>query len=132
MNLVKYMRADELIPTGGTPDLRTLIGDWTNSNRDTNHIVRAVITPGDEGELMLRLYGSNDGPPIDWGQVPATPFVVESNYEGVGFTAHFDFGEVETAICSNQKKGILVIQSYTLFKDGSGRPNYFVREFFHR
>jgi hypothetical protein len=132
MNLVAYMRADTLVPTGGTPDLRPLIGEWINSNAHSNHIVRAVIAPGDDGELTVRIYGAGMPDPIDWGAMPATPFVVETNYEGVGFTARFDFGDVETSLCSNQKKGVLVIQSYTQFKDGSGRPNYFTREFFHR
>jgi len=35
-------------------------------------------------------------------------------------------------IVSNYAKGVLVIQSYSRFCDGSGRPDYFTREFFHQ
>ena len=132
MDLVAYMRADTLVPTGGTPDLRPLIGEWANANTHSNHILRATIAPGDDGELILHIHGAGNPDAIDWGTTTARPFVVETNYEGAGFTARYDFGDVEIALCSNQKKGVLVNHSYTLFKDGSGRPNYFVREFFHR
>ena len=35
-------------------------------------------------------------------------------------------------IAANLKYGVLVIQSYNSFKDGSDRPEYFIREFFHQ
>ena len=39
---------------------------------------------------------------------------------------------MQTQIAANLKYGVLVIQSYNTFRDGSGRPDYFVREFFHQ
>jgi len=39
---------------------------------------------------------------------------------------------METQVAANLKYGVLVIQSYNRFRDDSGRPSYFTREFFHR
>jgi hypothetical protein len=49
-----------------------------------------------------------------------------------GFEAHCDLGFMETHLAANVKYGVLVIQTYNAFKDGTGRGCYFTREFFHQ
>jgi hypothetical protein len=49
-----------------------------------------------------------------------------------GFHAFYNHEGIETHLVANQKLGILVIQSYTRYVDGSGRTSHFAREFFHR
>jgi hypothetical protein len=82
---------------------------------------------------MLRAFGAGERSPRDWGETAALPHVSSlSSREVSGFTAHYDFGFMETQIAANIKYGTLVIQSYNSFRDGSGRPAYFNREFFYQ
>ena len=131
MALTRYMRADSRQVIGGSPDLSPLLGTWLNTNPVTDHICRMVILERG-GRLIIHAYGADLPEPIDWGEIEATPYTSGKSLEAGGFHAAYDFGEIETHLASNQKLGILVIQSYTSFKDGSGRQSYFTREFFHR
>ena len=131
MEAASYMRADTRQVIGGTPDLSPLIGEWVNTSDETDYIVKIIIEDRN-GRLMLRAYGADSPNPIDWGETEATPYVAGGTMESTGFHARYDFGSIETFLVANQKLGILVIQSYTEFKDGSGRMSHYAREFFHR
>ncbi len=132
MKLAKYMRADTQLPTEGTLNLSPLVGTWINTNLETNHIIKVVTDSQGDGALTVHIYGADSPNPIDWGEIKTTPVVIGTTLEGVGFHAHYDFGEIEILLAANHSKGVLVIQTYTTFKDGSERPNYFSREFFHQ
>jgi hypothetical protein len=124
-------RADTRQITNATLDLSSLLGAWKNTKPGTDYIERLIVSER-EGAVRVRAFGAFSPEPIDWGETVATPFVAGGTLEAAGFHAHFDFGEIETFLAANQKLGILVIQSYTSFKDGSGRANHFAREFFHQ
>ena len=49
-----------------------------------------------------------------------------------GFLAVYDFDFMQMSLAANMNKGLLIIASYNTFRDGSGRSNYFSREFFYR
>jgi hypothetical protein len=128
--LTNNLRAD---PHGSArPDLSPALGMWFNCNLNTGEILSLLLTEGREG-LVLRAYGLGNSSALDWGETAATPHVASlTSREFAGFTARYDFGFKETQIAANLKFGVLVIQSYNTFRDGSGRPAYFVREFFHQ
>jgi hypothetical protein len=108
------------------------LGNWFNCDLETGEILSLSLTEGD-GQLVLRAFGADDPSPRDWGQTAAIPHVSGlGSREVSGFTARYDFGFMETQIAANLKYGVLVIQSYNVFRDGSGRPAYFTREFFHQ
>jgi hypothetical protein len=48
------------------------------------------------------------------------------------FFAVYDFDFMRMFLAANMNKGLLIIASYNTFRDGSGRSNYFSREFFYR
>ena len=48
----------------------------------------------------------------------------------LAFTTEFKWGEIDMDISANVKLGVLVIQTYTKFNDGSNRHNYYTREFY--
>jgi hypothetical protein len=50
----------------------------------------------------------------------------------LAFRAFYDLGFKETILQAKVKKGVLVVANFNRFKDGSGRANYFSREFFYR
>lgn len=130
MDAVSFMRADQRV-RGGTTDPGPLLGRWINVNPATDCLARVDVEAA-EGGLRLRAYGSGDPEPIDWGETTATPYAAGSSAAAGGFLARYALGAVETWLVANQKLGILVIQSYTSFHDGSGRRAYFAREFFRR
>ena len=108
------------------------LGNWSNFNPDTGEIRSLSLFEGDGG-LILRAFGADHPSPRDWGETPALPHVSGLGAREIsGFTARYDFGFMETQIAANIKYGTLVIQSYNSFRDGSGRPAYFNREFFYQ
>ena len=56
---------------------------------------------------------------------------VESR-QPAGFLARYDFGFSELSLAANEAQGLLIIASFSTFRDGSGRSSYFSREFFYR
>ena len=130
-NPLSMMRADGKQLVEGEPDLSPLLGDWVNSNPETDYISKITVA-GRNSRLVVHVYGAHSPELIDWGEAEATAYVIGGTSEGVGFHARYSFGEIETYLAANQKLGILVIQSYTSFKDASGRMNHFSREFFHQ
>jgi hypothetical protein len=136
MDTQKFTRSNDRVPAGavisGPPDSSPALGTWFNCNLETGEILTLSLAERD-GLLALRAFGAGDGEAIDWGEVPVLPHVSSlGSREVSGFTGHYDFGFMETRIAANLKYGVLVIQSYNQFRDGSGRPAYFTREFFHQ
>ena len=125
------MRSDTKQMVGVKADATPLLGSWTNTNLETDYISRITIREIDN-TIVIHAYGASSPEPIDWGEVEATPYVSGSSRECAGFYARYAFDSLETHLAANQKLGILVIQSYTSFKDGSGRLSHYAREFFHR
>lgn len=125
------MKADQR-PRAEVPlDFSPLVGNWINTKPDTSYLVRVVLTQQD-GHLIVRGYGVNESEPIDWGEVDAVPYAAGTSLMAGGFHAFYNLDRIETHLVANQKLGILVIQSYTRYLDGSGRTSHFAREFFHR
>lgn len=125
------MRSDSKQVVDASPDLSPLLGTWVNTNPNTDYISKLIVIRRSD-RIFVHVYGSHTPTVIDWGEVEAVPYMTSGAVEAVGFNARYDFGEIETLLASNQKLGILVIQSYTSFKDASGRMNHFAREFFHK
>ena len=125
------MRSDTKQMVGVKADPSPLLGSWANTNLETDYISRITIREIDSA-IVIHAYGASSTEPIDWGEVEATHYVGGSTKECAGFYARYEFDSVETHLAANQKLGILVIQSYTSFRDGSGRLSHYTREFFHR
>ena len=133
---LKFSRANDILGAGlaasPPPSLADLVGSWLNTNPTTGEIARLTISEC-EGRLLLSIEGA--GPPgrIAWPETPAIPYVARlDSAEVTGFEAHCNLGFMETHLAANLKHGVLVIQSYNRFKDGSGQGAYFTREFFHQ
>jgi|SRR6185436_4790791 len=114
----------------GETDGKGLIGTWINSNLDTNSIARVKITDAN-GKLQLQVLAMGPDGLIDWGTVEAKVFAAgPASHTGAGFAAVFDFGFAETRLQAMIMKGLLVLAQFHLFKDDSGRADYFLREYF--
>jgi hypothetical protein len=111
-------------------DRAALLGTWINSNLDTTSIARVKISETG-GKLQLQVFAMGPDGVIDWGAVPAQVFAGgPASHTGVGFTCRYDFGFAEARLQAMIMKGLLVLAQFHLFKDDSGRADYFLREYF--
>lgn len=121
---------DRVETTPGEIDPAALVGTWINSNLDTNSIARVKISEVD-GKVRLQVFAIGPDGLIDWGLADAQVFAGgPASHGGVGFTAHYDFGFAEARLQAMIMKGLLVLAQFHLFKDDSGRADYFLREYF--
>jgi hypothetical protein len=121
---------DRVESESGDIDRAALVGTWINSNLDTNSIARVKISDAD-GELQLQVFAMSPDGLIDWGPSDAEVFAAGPGFRaGVGFTCNYDFGFAEARLQAMIMKGLLVLAQFHLFKDDSGRADYFLREYF--
>jgi len=107
-------------------DRSALLGNWINSNSDTNSIARLNVFETDE-KLQLQAFAVGPNGLIDWGTTSAAVFADgPASRAGAGFTASFDFGFAEVRLQAMIMKGLLVVAEFHLFKDDS----YFLREYY--
>jgi hypothetical protein len=140
MDVATLMRAEERLPEGtaapgGLSDLSALLGTWYNTDKNTAGLTRMVLA-GTPESFTVHAFGAGwpkSSPDNDWGPVPAVAYASGvGSADGMAFSATYDFGFVESFLAAYTKSGILVLDTFNVFKDGSGRSNYFSREFFHR
>ncbi len=121
---------DRVEAQSGEIDRAALAGTWINSNLDTNSIARIEISDTN-GKLQLQVFAMGPDGLIDWGTAPAQVFAAgPSSHAGAGFTCNYDFGFAEARLQAMIMKGLLVLAQFHLFKDDSGRSDYFLREYF--
>ncbi|WP_089933473.1 hypothetical protein [Candidatus Entotheonella palauensis] len=138
MAVLQYSRAEDqavIDVVSDTPDAldpTSLLGTWMNTNGASGGMAKVILTLKD-GALTVRVIGADEPEPHDWGEITAAVYAksVDSK-DGMAFSATYDFGFMATHLQVNVKQGVLVIASFTRFKDDSGRANYFVREFFYQ
>ena len=135
---MEFVRADEEMesPMAGpvTVDATPIVGHWINTNLSTPGIARATVSSRDDGGLAIRVSSASGPAPREWGDADVE--VVYSNgvasQAAMAFVATYDFGYLETRVEANLSLGMLVVATFNTFRDGSGRFNFFAREFFYR
>ena len=86
-----------------------------------------------DGTLTVRVFGACCPEPCDWGEVKTSIYSIGvDSHRAVGFKAYYDFQFMETVLAAYLNKRILVVDSYNVFKDESGRARYFWRDHFHQ
>jgi len=107
-----------------------LTGTWLNSNPETNGIARLIVSETRE-KILVQVYAVGAEGLIDWGTAEAALFAsTPASRACAGFACVYDFGFAETRLQGMIMKGLLVLAQSHHFKDGSGRADYFVREYF--
>jgi hypothetical protein len=128
-----YTKKDDIVSEfyheWGT-ETEALLGFWKNVNPKTGQIARVEVIVSDD-KISLHCFGKLEQGEKDWGIAPCELFSSNVGSPGIeGFICNFDFDFMQTRIAGNMKYGVMVIQSYNTFNDGSNRNNYFSREFF--
>jgi hypothetical protein len=123
-------RRDAGAPTG--VDLTDLLGTWINTWRETRSLCRFTLAPSASG-YSIETVAATEGGSQTLGKTEVSPFSPNVNSRKAdGFTARYDFEFLEMSLAAYGAKGLIVVSQYTRFKDGSGRPDYFNREFFFK
>ena len=110
-------------------DLDDLVGSWHNCDADTRSIVRIELKEK-KGQLGIRVFGSCHPTPCDWGVEKATAYAESvADNDAIAFSVIYDHGFAEKIVTGHLDGGTLIVEVYTRFKDGSGRSNYYLREY---
>lgn len=113
-------------------DVSILLGEWSNTNDSATGIARLVLTQTGN-EIVVRVFGAGQPEPFDWGEEPAELFAdLPELTQATSFTSFHDLGFMSVWLLTYVNKGVLVAVSLTRFQDGSGRSNYWGKEFFFR
>ena len=137
MPLLSYSRQEDRIDhTFSQPSsasLDSLLGIWINTKTSGVGIARFEISTKD-GAPALRIFGFGPGSILDWGQTPIETVYTKdvATSEPMAFQARYDLGFMEVHVQGNFSLGLMVLACLNIFKDDSGRANYFSREFFCR
>jgi hypothetical protein len=116
----------------GEIDVAPLLGTWWATDKATDSVVKLELADR-AGSFVVHAFGACTPAPCDWGERPAVPYAATvGSRDAMAFSAVYDFGFMETLLAAYMKGGILVLDTFNSFKDGSGRVSYFTREFFHR
>lgn len=146
------------LPGAPAVDPAPLLGTWVSFDTATGGIVRVVVDRRG-GRLAVRAFGAASPAPRDWGEVAGDAFAgavasaasavdgedsaIQENPEtpediahapaaAVGFTARYGFGFLDTLLAAYLNRRLLVVDSYNVFRDGSGRASYFSRDHFYQ
>ncbi len=123
-------RRPEIVHQNAGVDLSPFLGTWVNTFRETRSLTRFVLTRASAGYTINTFVSEGIE---DLGPAEVVPFAPNVNSRHAdGFTARYDFGFLEMLLAAYYTKGLIVVSQYTRFKDQSGRPDYFNREFFFK
>lgn len=113
-------------------DPTPLVGTWLNADHATRGIVKVMLTVKG-GDLFVHPYGACHPTPCDWKEVKALAFSENvGEYLGNSFIAQFDFGFSHVTLNATLFDGALFLETFTDFKDNSGRFNYHNSEILYR
>jgi hypothetical protein len=119
-----------LVSPDAKVDLSHFLGTWANTFKDSGSITRFVLGQG-SGGYTITAYVSAEVENLGTAEVVPFAATVDSK-EADGFLARYEFGFLEMSLAAYYTKGLIVVSQYTRFRDGSGRPDYFNREFFFK
>lgn len=108
------------------------VGTWRNTNSESSGIASVSFATTSAGATM-HILGSEAGGERDWGTTPVDIYTESGvSHEPARIKANYDLGFQDVLLHGWVKQGILVFALFRRFTDGSGRSNYFDREFFYR
>lgn len=112
-------------------DLTGFPGTWINANPHTTGIARLEVELEDGVPSVRAIAVGPDGL-LDWGVAETTGVYAfgPDSTAGAGFSLRYDFGFLESLVHANLNKGLMVFSTYSRYRDGSDRPDYFIREYF--
>ena len=115
----------------GSP-ISDVVGRWKNVRQGTQ-MIETVILEAEGKAIYMTVWGTGETEAIEWGKQQCHVYYENANSDVIaGLTVTYDAGFMENQFSCNVKKGVLVIQFFSRFKDNSPRQDYYEREFFTR
>jgi hypothetical protein len=119
-------------PLPSSSAVSTFGGFWRNTNTTGSGIVSVSFTPTDDGGTLC-VRGRDRSDANDWGTTTVEIYnEIGAVSEPAKIKARYDLESIDVQLHGWVKQGVLVLALFRRFKDGSGRSNYFDREFFYR
>jgi hypothetical protein len=119
----------------GTASLAQFAGDWINVDPNTGGITTLSIDVAGTS-VEVHAWGKCHPTDCDWGTVPAFAFASDVSMDlasqAQALMAIYDSGFSETTVFVTPEGDGLFVQSYTRFKDNSGRSNYASSDVFQK
>lgn len=114
-------------------NFQALQGTWQNTNTNSQGIVKVILTVTND-QLTIRAFGTGQPTLQDWGIVVVDDVYASSvtSQQAISYTAQYQFNFKNVELQVNVSKGLMIISAHHVFHDGSGRANYFCREFFQK
>jgi hypothetical protein len=128
---------DPIEPDRATPGLpfdgSEMFGEWLNTNPASTGIAKLQIEGDGSNSAIVRVCDAQSPHPANLGVAPAALFALSSGSRlAQAFSARYHSADIAVTLQANIKQGVLVVASFTEFKDNSRRSNYFHREFYYR
>jgi hypothetical protein len=123
---------DEAAGAARPLDLSGVTGDWISVTGLGGGVAWIRPRARDDGALAVSVRGQGEPRPGEWGEVPADgayAAALQSN-SCMAFVATFDGDGVTSTLESYQAVGVMTGHTFHRFTDGSGRRDYFTREFY--
>jgi len=118
-----------------TASLVQFAGDWINVDPNTGGITALSIGVASTS-VDVHAWGKCHPTDCDWGTVPAFAFAPDASSElasqAQALMAIYDSGFSEATVFVKPEGDGLFVQSFTRFKDNSGRSNYESSDKFRR
>lgn len=127
MSFSESMRSDSAQQAEQSIDYWPLLGTWVNLNPDTYYLSEVTLRH-ERGTYWVGAQSSLNGE--IWTAVEANVLAANGSNNPLGFNASFHHATSHTSLAAIINQGICVIQTYTCYTDGSGRANYFSKEYF--
>lgn len=109
-----------------------LLGTWNNCDHGTRGLLRVVIAAAGAG-ITVQAFGSCTPTPCDWGKVAGLAYAENVTApNGIAFTAVYKLGFKETILVGHLDAGMLMVETFDNFIDGSGRSDYYSRYYMYK
>jgi hypothetical protein len=125
-------RAPSHVAEAGAPQVAIvpapLVGTWHNINASTRDLVKIVIAASG-ASITVNPYGACSPTPCNWGAVAGTAYAANvGSSHAVAFSSEFKFGFSNVLVVGHLNKAELLVETFTVFTDGSGRSNLYTSD----
>ncbi|HEX4320760.1 MAG TPA: hypothetical protein VHZ52_07655 [Acidobacteriaceae bacterium] len=125
-------RAPSHVAEAGAPAIvvapGALVGTWHNVNAATRDLVKIVIAAARVG-VTVNPFGACTPTPCNWGVVPGVVYSANvSSSAAEAFSAEFNFGFSRVTVVGHLVRKELLVETFTVFTDGSGRANLYTAD----
>ncbi|HEY7484267.1 MAG TPA: hypothetical protein VH912_07360 [Streptosporangiaceae bacterium] len=122
-------QTDDRVAGSAAANSPGLDGDWASVTRLSHGVSRIRTSRTDEG-FIVHAYGGGEPRPGAWGETPADGVFALRSGAGYAFMATFEGPATITHLQTNLVHGVMGVHAFHRFTDGSGRRDYYTREFF--